>query len=78
MKGAHQLVMPMCDYQQTPETASEAARWIANKDGTVRLEDALNNSGGESLGALGHSLASAEFCVAVVEHFQEWELKCFH
>ncbi len=59
-QGHVQMITRMCDYQQNPQTASDAPRWIVNEDGTVGLEDALKASIGASLQALGHRLASAE------------------
>ena len=59
-QGHVQMVTRICDYQQNPQTASDAPRWIVNNDGTVGLEDALSASIGAGLEALGYRLASAE------------------
>ncbi len=59
-QGHVQMVTRICDYQQNPQTASDAPRWIVNNDGTVGLEAALQTSIGAGLQALGHRLAAAE------------------
>lgn len=74
-QGHVQMVTRICDYEQNPQTASDAPRWVVNNDGTVGLEESANASidipkvsrsataGSalkDGLQALGHHLASAE------------------
>ena len=59
-QGHVQMVTRMCDYDQNPQTASDAPRWIVNPDGTVGLEDALKASIGGALEGMGHKIAAAE------------------
>ena len=59
-QGHVQMVTRIRDYGQNPQTASDAARWIVNADGTIGLEDALVRTIGDALTARGHRLATAE------------------
>lgn len=59
-QGHVQMVTRMCDYDQNPQTASDAPRWIVNPDGTVGLEDAMKASIGGALEGMGHKIAAAE------------------
>jgi gamma-glutamyltranspeptidase/glutathione hydrolase len=59
-QGHVQMVTRIHDYGQNPQTASDAARWIVNADGTIGLEPALATSIGAALTSRGHRLAVAE------------------
>jgi gamma-glutamyltranspeptidase / glutathione hydrolase len=59
-QGHVQMVTRMCDYDQNPQSASDAPRWIVNPDGSVGLEDALKASIGAALEGMGHKIAPAE------------------
>ncbi|MCY7386600.1 MAG: gamma-glutamyltransferase family protein [Burkholderiales bacterium] len=59
-QGHVQMVVRMCDYDQNPQAASDAPRWIVNPDGTVGLEDGLKASIGAALEEMGHKIATAE------------------
>lgn len=59
-QGHIQMVIRVCDYDQNPQTASDAPRWIVNPDGTVGLEEALKSSVGVALEGMGHKIAIAE------------------
>lgn len=59
-QGHVQMVTRMCDFDQNPQTASDAPRWIVNPDGTVGLEDAMRASIGTALQDMGHQIAAAE------------------
>ena len=59
-QGHVQMVTRMCDYDQNPQAASDAPRWIVNPDGSVGLEDALKACIGAALEGMGHKIAAAE------------------
>jgi gamma-glutamyltranspeptidase / glutathione hydrolase len=59
-QGHVQMVTRICDYQQDPQTASDAPRWIVNADGTIGLEAELAARIGAELVNMGHRIAEAE------------------
>ena len=59
-QGHVQMVTRMCDFDQNPQAASDAPRWIVNPDASVGLEDALKASIGAALEGMGHKIAAAE------------------
>ncbi len=59
-QGHVQMVTRMVDHGQNPQSASDAARWIVNADGTIGLEPALQASIGIELERRGHRIAVPE------------------
>ena len=59
-QGHVQMVTRMADYQQNPQTASDASRWVLNVDGSIGVEDALAARVATGLEALGHRIAPAD------------------
>jgi gamma-glutamyltranspeptidase/glutathione hydrolase len=59
-QGHLQMVVRVVDYRQNPQSASDAARWIVNVDGSVSVEERVPGTVREELARRGHRLVSAE------------------
>lgn len=59
-QGHAQMVIRMIDYQQNPQAASDAPRWIVNADFSIGLEPGFNPQTVEALAKRGHKIAAAE------------------
>jgi gamma-glutamyltranspeptidase / glutathione hydrolase len=59
-QGHAQMVIRMIDYQQNPQAASDAPRWIVNPDFSIGLESGFNPQTVEALAKRGHKIAAAE------------------
>ncbi len=59
-QGHAQMVIRMIDYQQNPQAASDAPRWIVNPDFSIGLEPGFNAQTVEALGKRGHKIAAEE------------------
>ncbi|MEP7155611.1 MAG: gamma-glutamyltransferase family protein [Betaproteobacteria bacterium] len=59
-QGHAQMVIRMVDYQQNPQAASDAPRWIVNPDFSIGLEPGFNPQTVEALARKGHRIAAAE------------------
>ncbi len=59
-QGHVQMVVRIADYEQNPQTASDAPRWIVNPDFSIGLEPDLAAKIGGDLARLGHRIAPAE------------------
>ena len=59
-QGHAQMVTRMIDYQQNPQAASDAPRWIVNADSSIGLEPGFNPQTVEALARRGHRMAAAE------------------
>ncbi len=59
-QGHAQMVLRMIDYQQNPQAASDAPRWIVNTDFSIGLESGFNPQTVEALARRGHKIAPAE------------------
>jgi gamma-glutamyltranspeptidase/glutathione hydrolase len=59
-QGHAQMVIRMIDYQQNPQAASDAPRWIVNPDFSIGLEPGFNPQTVEALAKRGHKIAAAE------------------
>ncbi len=59
-QGHAQMVIRMVDYQQNPQAASDAPRWIVNPDFSVGLEPGFDAQTVEALIKRGHKIAPAE------------------
>ncbi len=59
-QGHVQMVTRLVDYNQNPQSCSDAPRWIVNGDYTVSLELAVRDSVKEELARRGHRIVSSD------------------
>ncbi|HXF80524.1 MAG TPA: gamma-glutamyltransferase family protein [Usitatibacter sp.] len=59
-QGHVQMVTRLVDYQQNPQSASDAPRWIVNTDYTVSFEDRIPSGVLEELTRRGHRIVGTD------------------
>jgi gamma-glutamyltranspeptidase/glutathione hydrolase len=59
-QGHIQMITRLVDYNQNPQSCSDAPRWIVNGDFTVSLEDDVSATVKEELTRRGHRIVSSE------------------
>jgi gamma-glutamyltranspeptidase/glutathione hydrolase len=59
-QGHLQMITRLVDYNQNPQSCSDAPRWIVNEDFTISVEDAMPASVCEELTRRGHRIVSSE------------------
>ena len=59
-QGHIQMVIRLVDYNQNPQSCSDAPRWIVNTDWSVSVEDAMPSSVKEELARRGHRIVPSD------------------